>query len=122
MARILVADDNLDMLELHRLVLEAKGHQVELAEGPRAALRRLELDGADLIIMDLTFLNAAGDPDAREGLALIRGIARRAPVIVLSGWPEEIYGRPEEGMVSRVMAKPVRPGELLEAVAELTVA
>ncbi len=121
MARILIADDDPDVLELHRMVLEAQGHQVVLANGPFAALRRLERDGVDLIVMDLRFPDAAGHSDVREGLALIRGIACRAPVIVLSGWPDEIYGRPEERMVSRIMAKPVPPRDLLAAVAELTV-
>ena len=38
---------------------------------------------------------------------------------MLSGWPETIYGEPEEAMVSRVMVKPVPAAELLSAVDEL---
>jgi CheY-like chemotaxis protein len=73
--------------------------------------------------MDLRFPNAAGQPDSREGMALIRRIREagyRAPVIVLSGWPEDLYGEPEEEMVSRIMVKPVRIPLLLELIEELT--
>jgi hypothetical protein len=41
-------------------------------------------------------------------------------VIVVSGWPDEIYGQPEEQMVSRVMVKPVMIAELFQTIAELT--
>jgi hypothetical protein len=74
-------------------------------------------------MMDLRFPNAAGWPDAREGMALIRGIREagyRLPVVVLSGWPEELYGEPEERMVSRIMVKPVGIRVLLGLIEELT--
>ena len=67
--------------------------------------------------------NASGQPDFREGMALIRGIREagyRFPVIVLTGWPEDLYGEPEERMVSRFMVKPVEIPMLLETIAELT--
>jgi hypothetical protein len=39
-------------------------------------------------------------------------------MIVLSGWPDDIYGTPEERMVSRVLVKgSIR--ELLQTIAEL---
>jgi len=122
MSRILLADDDFVGLDLRKQVLESAGHEVAVAFTPAQTLRQLERGWANLVIMDLRFLNAAGEPDAREGMALIRGIRERgheAPVVVLSGWPEELYGQAEEKMVSRVMVKPVASRELLEAVEEL---
>jgi len=119
-ARILIADDDLAQLELRKAVLESAGHEVDAAFNPPDALRRV--GRADAVILDLRFLNAAGEADSREGLRLIRAIRDygfRVPVIVLSGWPEDLYGTPEEKMVSRVMVKPVPARELLEAVARL---
>jgi CheY-like chemotaxis protein len=124
MSRILVADDDWMQLDLRKAVLEAAGHEVSVALEPSGALRQLEL-GWDLLIMDLRFLNCAGEPDCREGLALIRRIREmgsRVPVVVLSGWPADLYGQPEEKMVSRVMVKPVPTRELLAAIAELAAA
>src|ERR1035437_1697622 len=118
-----MADDDLDQLVVRKPLLEAAGHEVAVAACPSDTLRELERSAADLVIMDLRFPNAAGQPDSREGLALIRRIREagcRAPVIVLSGWPDDLYGQPEEKMVSRVMVKPVGMAVLLETIAELT--
>jgi CheY-like chemotaxis protein len=123
MPRILVADDDAAQLELRRLILEAGGHQVSLAIRPGDVLRQLA--SADLVIMDLRFPNAQGDDDSAEGLTLIRAIRDSGyggPVMVLSGWPQELEGQPEEHLVSRVMLKPVGMQGLLQAIAELVTA
>jgi CheY-like chemotaxis protein len=116
MARILVADDDLDQVTLRKQLLEAGGHQVDIALCVESTVLQVEMGDADLVIMDLRF------PESPDGLALIRRIREmgfRKPVIVLSGWPEDLYGQPEESMVSRVMVKPVPMMELLEAVASV---
>ena len=123
MSRILVADDDLDQLVVRKTLLETAGHEVVVAACPSETLRELERSAADLVIMDLRFPNAAGQSDSREGMALIRRIREagyRVPVVVLSGWPEDLYGEPEEEMVSRIMVKPVGIPVLLEMIAELT--
>ena len=123
MSRILVADDDLDQLAVNKLLLEAMGHEVVVARCPSEALQELERSAPGLFMMDLRFPNAAGQPDSREGTALIRRIREagyQLPVVVLSGWPEDLYGEPEEEMVSRIMVKPVEIPVLLETIAELT--
>ena len=123
MSRILVAEDDPDQLVVSKTLLETVGYEVVVAACPVEAFRELERSAPGLAIMDLRFPNAAGQPDAREGMALIRGIREagyRLPVIVLSGWPEDLYGAPEERMVSRIMVKPVEIPVLLETIAELT--
>ena len=122
MSQVLVAEDDAVQLELRAKLLETGGHQVSLACCPDEALRLLP--SADVIIMDLRFRNRQGDPDAQEGLLLIRKIRDagcQAPVIVLSGWPEELVGSPEERLVSRVMVKPVGLAALLAAIADLLI-
>jgi CheY-like chemotaxis protein len=122
-SRILVADDDLDQLVAHKKLLEAFGHEVVVAASPAETLRELERSEPRLVVMDLRFPNAAGQPDSREGMALIRAIRQagyRLPVVVLSGWPEDLYGQPEEAMVSSIMVKPVAIPLLLETIAQLT--
>src|SRR5690349_1147727 len=122
MPRILVADDDPVQLDLRKTLLEAAGHEVSLAFSAQQAVRRMREHGADLVILDLRFPNAKGQPDAQEGLALIRGIhdARPAtPMMVLSGWTEDIEGAPEERLVTRVLLKPVKPAALMQAIQEL---
>ena len=71
------------------------------------------------MILDLRFPNELGEPDAQEGLALIRRIRDLGccvPVIVLSGWPDDLYGEPEEQLVSCILLKPVKTREFLDAI------
>jgi CheY-like chemotaxis protein len=122
MCRVLLADDDLVQLDLRKQVLESAGHEVKVAFSPAQTLRQLEPGWAKVLIMDLRFPDAEGTPDCRQGLALIRSIRERGytgPLVVLSGWPEELYGQPEEKLVSRVMVKPVAARELLAAIGEL---
>ena len=119
MSRVLVADDDVQLLEVRANLLEASGHQVAVAFSPSEALRQAA--AAEVVVMDLRFLNADGKPDPAEGLKLIRQIRAsgcRAPVIVLSGWPQDLEGKLEEGLVSRVMMKPVGIDDLMKAIGE----
>lgn len=120
MARILLADDDARQLQLRARLLEASGHEVSLAGHASEVIPYLAT--SQVVIIDLRFPNSQGQPDAAEGLKLIRQIREsgcRAPVIVISGWPEDLSGTPEERMVSRVMQKPVAIESLLGAIAEL---
>jgi CheY-like chemotaxis protein len=122
--RILLADDDATQIDLRKTVLEFAGYQVQFALTVAAALRLIANDPADLVIMDLRFPNAEGKPDPAEGMAMIRRLRElgfAAPVIVLSGWPEELYGRPEELMISRILLKPVMTAALLAAVGDLII-
>ena len=120
MSRILVVDDDVVQLDLYKQVLEIAGYQAEVALTRAQTVRRI--GNADLVLMDLRMPNARGESDSREGKALIRDIRDlgcRAPVIVLSGWPEDLYGQPEEQLVSCILVKPVGTRELLEAIGNL---
>ena len=122
MARILLADDDTPQLQLRARLLAAGGHEVSLAGHASEVIPYLAT--SEVVIIDLRFPNSQGQPDAAEGLKLIRQIREsgcRAPVIVISGWPEDLSGTPEERMVSRVMQKPVAIESLLGAIAELVI-
>ena len=114
MARLLFVDDDPDQIKMWRLVLEGAGHQLEIAETLPQAIQKLAA-GPDILLMDLWL------PDLKDGLDLIRVAGgRESPrLIVLSGWPQDLEGRPEAKLVDRVLAKPVRPPSLLRAIAEL---
>lgn len=119
MARIVVADDDLEQVTLRKQLLEQGGHRVDIALCVESTLFQVESGDADLVIMDLRF------PETRDGVALIhrlRQMGWQKPLIVISGWPEDLYGQPEEAMVSRIMVKPVPMAELLDAVARETAA
>jgi CheY-like chemotaxis protein len=112
--RILIADDDLAQLGMRKLMLECAGHQVRAALTVNDALRQAVAGWAEVLILDLCM------PAAEDGLSLIRDIRRSGcatPIILLSGWPEDLDGQPEEAMVSRVIVKPAASAHLLEAIA-----
>jgi CheY-like chemotaxis protein len=115
MAHIVVADDDIEQVTVLKILLETLGHEVDTALSPIGTLRSIAGRTPDLVVMDLRF------PTAAAGLALIRGIREAGclqPLIVLSGWPDDLYGAPEERMVSRIVVKGnVRT--LLQTIAEL---
>ncbi|MGA2130882.1 MAG: response regulator [Bryobacteraceae bacterium] len=113
MCRLLVADDDVQQLGIRKLLLEAAGHEVTVAEDAPAARRLLAELRPDVLVMDLCL------PKLKDGLSLIRLVDEEhlpAKIIVLSGWTEELCDRPEEKLVACVLGKPIRNELLLEAI------
>ena len=85
--RILVGDDQADVLEALRLLLKGAGHQSVLVDSPQALLRAARADGFDLILMDLNY--ARDTTSGQEGLDLLSSLDAQhntAPVIVMTAW------------------------------------
>ena len=113
MYRVLLADDDVQHLGIRKLLLEAAGHEVAVAEDVADARRLLEELRPDVLVMDLRL------PKLKDGLSLIRSVDEQrlaVKVIVLSGWTEELCDLPEEKLVSCVLGKPIRNEYLLEAI------
>lgn len=85
--RILIADDQTDLLDALKLLLKGQGIEYDAVTSPDAALRALESRPFDLVLMDL---NYTGDTTSgREGidlLARVQQLDRLLPVIVMTGW------------------------------------
>ncbi len=85
--RILIADDQPDVLKALRLLLKSKGYEIEEATSPVGLLRALEERPFDLLLMDLNY--ARDTTSGREGLDLLARLRQveDAPVIVvMTGW------------------------------------
>lgn len=67
--RILVADDQADVLEALRLLLKAEGWEFESVSSPAAILDAVEHREFDVILMDLNYTRDT--TSGREGLDLI---------------------------------------------------
>ena len=85
--RILIADDQPDLIDALRLLLKTEGMEIESATSPEAALAAVRSRAFDLLLMDL---NYTGDTTSgREGIDLLSRIQahdQTLPVIVMTGW------------------------------------
>ena len=85
--RILIADDQPDVLEALRLLLKGEGFQIETASSPRGIIAALESSEFDALLMDLNY--ARDTTSGREGLDLLTRLQatdNHLPVIVMTAW------------------------------------
>lgn len=85
--RILVADDQVDVLEALRLLLKGHGYVTETVASPAALLEAIAQRTFDLILMDLNY--ARDTTSGREGLDLLahlQSIDGAPPIVVMTGW------------------------------------
>jgi sigma-B regulation protein RsbU (phosphoserine phosphatase) len=86
-ARVLVADDQPDVLEALRWLLTGEGYEPEFVSSTDAVLERLRARPFDLLLMDLNY--SRDTTSGREGLELIpkvRALDRSLPIVVMTGW------------------------------------
>ncbi|RYZ39165.1 MAG: sigma-54-dependent Fis family transcriptional regulator [Myxococcaceae bacterium] len=85
--RILVADDQSDVLEALRLLLKRDGYTVVSAQSPSGVLATLDAEDVELVLMDLNY--ARDTTSGREGLDLLGQLRARdalLPVVVMTAW------------------------------------
>ncbi len=85
--RVLVADDQQDVVAALRMLLRGAGLEVDPATSVQEVRHRLDSQTYDLVLMDLNY--ARDTTSGREGLDLLTEIHKRdrlLPVIVMTGW------------------------------------
>src|SRR5262249_30208857 len=85
--RLLVADDQPDVLEALKLLLKREGYRIETVNTPAAIISALEERDFDVLLMDLNY--ARDTTSGREGLDLLTRIQKldsTLPVIVMTAW------------------------------------
>jgi sigma-B regulation protein RsbU (phosphoserine phosphatase) len=86
-ARVLVADDQPDVLEALRWLLTGEGYDPDFVGSTDAVLARLASGRYDLLLMDLNYTRDT--TSGREGLELIprvRACDPGLPIVVMTGW------------------------------------
>lgn len=124
-ARILIVDDDPDITEVMRVVLENKGYTVDSAADGNEAMAQINSARPDLIILDV-MMNTL-----REGFLLSRKLKKdpaykQIPILMVTAVKEKfgINFKPAAGdedwlPVEDYLDKPVEPNVLLEKVAAL---
>ncbi|MGZ5272270.1 MAG: sigma-54-dependent transcriptional regulator, partial [Ramlibacter sp.] len=114
-ARILVVDDDADMLRLLSMRLHAAGYQVAAVPSAEAALAQLAVERPQLVLSDVRL-------PGRDGLSLFDDIRRQhpsLPVILLTahGTIPDAVEATARGVFG-YLTKPYEPRELLDKIAQ----
>lgn len=110
MARILVVDDDLDILELLRIKLEFSGHDVITAADGEAGLTAAVQHRPDLVLADWTMPRMSGI-DMLAGMRADPAIAH-TPFVLLTARAQEV----DQPGIDGFLAKPFSLADLTASV------
>ena len=120
MSKILIVDDDPDMVAAGRMVLEKEGYEVSSAPNVVAGLRAVEEYAPDLLILDVMM----EEPD--DGLRMARDLRRKGhtlPILMLTSVNQalgiHIGADPEIVPVDDFQEKPADPVTLVQKVKRL---
>lgn len=108
---VLIVEDDPSLRSFYRAMLQLEGFDVTAVEDGIDALRQIELDPPDAIVLDLGLPRLGGRDVQRE----IRGRmdTRRIPIVIVTGEPVDDLDRSECACILR---KPLEPQLLITAV------
>ena len=128
-AKILIVEDDPDMVEATRLILESRSYDVLTASDATEAMEQLTAGKPDLILLDIMM------PDGTEGFQFVWQVRNElpddlanVPIVVISAihdytelrfYPEQSDGTYQPGEflpVQGFIDKPVEPADLLARV------
>jgi len=116
MEDVLVVDDDRLILELVKQILEHEGIVAHCAASGEEALEQMRNRTFSLMITDYNMPGLNGLELARKGLKL----APLMPIIMDTGENSpQITSLAKEIGISRVLAKPFRPGELINSIRDV---
>ena len=124
MAKILIVDDDPDMVQAGRYVLEKQGHTVTSASNVESGLKALDEEVPDLLILDVMM------EESDDGLVFARKVRRRGltslPILMLTSVNRAMglnIGKDDEMVpVDEFVEKPVDPAVLIAKVDSLLAA
>ena len=117
--KILIIDDDPDIVESTKLILESEGYEVISESGPEEGFASAESQSPDLIILDVMMI----EPD--DGFFVASKIKSKlpdVPIIMYSSVSNALgydYGMNNVVKVDKFIDKPVEPAVLLEAIGKL---
>ncbi|MDA3810065.1 MAG: response regulator [Spirochaetaceae bacterium] len=127
MAFIIVIEDDTDMAEAVRLILESNEHRILIRDNPASGVEEAEKNKPDLIILDVMF----GRNQKTLGFDYAIEIRRNkyissVPILMITAvnmtYPNFNFSNKTDGEylpVDGFIEKPVQPGDLIRKVNEL---
>lgn len=119
--RLLLVDDDPDVLTAMSVILEISGHVVQAASSGAQAAQLFNQaarskNAFDAVITDL----GMPEMDGKELAELIKSLSPKTPVLMLTGWGKQMAMNDEDvPHADLIMAKPPKPAELESALRKL---
>jgi sigma-B regulation protein RsbU (phosphoserine phosphatase) len=86
-ARILIADDQPDVVEALRLLLKGEGYEAEGVSSPAAALQAIATQDFDLLLLDLNYTrDTTSGLEGLDLLSRIKASGNVVPIVVMTAW------------------------------------
>jgi CheY-like chemotaxis protein len=116
--KVLVVDDNVDLVEMLSMVIEAAGHYVRKAFDGRSGISAALEYQPDLILLDVGMPDLKGTEVAKE-LRRHRELAG-ARIVALTGWgqPDDRQRTAAAGFDDH-LTKPADPGQIQQILEEV---
>ena len=112
--RILLVDDNEDLLEVVTMELEYKGFEVKSASNVNDALKLIAAEKFDVLLSDMQM------PDAGDGLTVVSAMRHSNPeavTFILSGYPQmDNAAKAILLQMDEVLTKPISSDLLVKAI------
>lgn len=119
MARVLLIDDDADLIEMYKLVLVHRGHQVQCAYSAAEARKVLRTGAPDVVVLDVMMESqTAGFELAREIHTMYPALPMVMPSGVHKATGVPFRFEPDETWlpVTKFMDKPVVPENLVDEI------
>jgi DNA-binding response OmpR family regulator len=119
MIKIVIIDDDPDILDVSKIVLNSKGYNVYTAQNPDDGYKMIKDQNPDLIILDVMM----NEPD--DGFFLAQKLRREkidTPIIMYTSISKALgldFGKSEMVPVDEYVEKPISPDELINKVEKL---
>lgn len=107
---VLIVEDDPDLRRLYRHTLSMAGYEVQEARSGFEALRTLDSNPADIVVLDLGLPGVDGFMVRHELAA--HAHTRHIPIVVVTGTTQDVAGLD----VSCFLRKPVSPEDLVQVV------
>ncbi len=119
MIKIVIIDDDPDILDVSKIVLTSKGFHIYTAQNPDDGYKLIKDQKPDLIILDVMM----NEPD--DGFFLAQKLRREkieTPIIMYTSVSKALgfeFGKSEIVPVDEYIEKPISPDELIAKVEKL---
>lgn len=108
--RILIVEDDEDLRSVFRVALTLSGYDVQEASDGLEALRQIDQDPPDLVVLDLGLPLVGGAVVQQEIASHV--FTRNIPVVIITGSGKDL----SDLKVACVLRKPITPDELVRTV------